>query len=134
VILAVVRRKSVSTKPLFWQSSFRWSHSGGLLKTLEITASVIDDVKSRRAISTASLLSALACSTLLVKGLSAICKESCVYCSLFSWRSDRGSLLVPPHERPGSSGQTSWVAAATDVRSLHAATRDSPITEHGFVR
>jgi len=95
MILTVVQQKLVSTKPLFWQSSFQWSHSGSLLKTSEITASVIEDVKSRCAVTTACQISALDCSTLLVKGLSTAVNKVLVI-TVFSQWSHQGSLSVLP--------------------------------------
>ena len=69
-------------------------------------------MKSRSAIATACHLFALPSSTLLVKYPSTTCKVLVVafffpdYLSMTSYR-------CPPHERPGSSGQTCLVAATS---------------------
>jgi len=81
------------------------------LKTLEIRASFMEDMKSERAITTACHLFAHVRSTLLV------------YCASATWKVSVIAVCIPddlsvtpyrrcrPHKGPGSSGQTSLVAA-----------------------
>jgi hypothetical protein len=78
------------------------------LKTSEIRASVIEDMKSRRALATACHLFALASSTLHVKCSSATCKVS-VIAFFFPDDLNMTPFPCPPHERQGSSGQRSLV-------------------------
>jgi hypothetical protein len=95
-----------------------------LKKTSEIRASVIEDMKSRRAISYWLWPLCPRRSTLLVQCSSTTCKVSAI--AVFSRWSQHDSLsLSPPHththERPESSGQTSLVAAASqNVRFAHS--------------
>jgi hypothetical protein len=77
---------------------------------LEIRAFVIEDMKSKGAVTTAYQRSAFASSTLLVKCSSATSKVSVIAVSI----PDDLSMTpyrCRPHERQGSSGQTSLVAA-----------------------
>ena len=77
------------------------------LITTEIRASVLEDMKSRRAITTSYQLFAYTSSTLLVNCSKATWGLG--YCSLYDH--SMAPYRSRTHERPGSSGQTSLVAA-----------------------
>jgi len=73
-------------------------------------------MKSRRAIATVCHFSALAGSTLLIKCSSTTCKVSVI--AVFIPDDLRTTpYCCRPHEQPGSSGQTSLVAATS--QSIH---------------
>jgi hypothetical protein len=84
---------------------------------LEITASVIEDVKSRCAITTACQVSALSCSTMLVKGSSSTVNNVSVITVCFPSDLTGTPNWVHPQKRTGSSTQTSWVTAT--YHSVH---------------
>jgi hypothetical protein len=83
----------------------------------EITASVIEDVKSRCAVTTACQISALGCSTLLVKGLSSTVNKVLIITVFFPSDLTGTPYWCCPHKQTGSSGQTSWIT--TTYHSIH---------------
>jgi len=84
---------------------------------LEITASVIKDMKSRCAITTACQVSALNCSTMLVKGSSATLNNVSVITVCFPSDPTGTRNRRHPQKRTGSSGQTNWITAT--YHSVH---------------
>ena len=84
-------------------------HSG-LLKTLEIRTSDIEDIKSGCPITTACQLFVLAVSTLLVKCLFATCKVF-IIAVCFPDNLSKNPYHCAPNKRPRSSRQTSLVTA-----------------------
>ena len=105
-----------------------YSHSTGLLKTLEIRASVVEDMKSKRAITTACQLFAHASSTLLVKCSSPSYKVSAIAVCIrmiSAW-----FLIAATHTNDQEAADKhAWSPLPTKAsvlhdRSLHASTQD----------
>jgi len=74
-------------------------------------------MKSRCTITTACQISALGCSTLLVKGLFATANKVSVITVCFPSDLTGTPYRCRPHKRTGSSGQTSWITAT--YHSVH---------------
>ena len=108
-----------------------------LFKTLEIRASVIKDVKSRHAITTACKLFALSVSTLLVKCSSATCKVL-VIAVCFSNDLSRTVITAAHTSNQEAADKQAWLLLPTWASILHACLphtfmHDSPIDIHVFV-
>ena len=117
---------SVSRKTLLGQSLILWSYSTGILETSKIRASVIEDMKSRRAKTTA--LSTLyprqfnTAGKMLVRHLQSHSYWGSVFLIISAW------LLIAAAytSKQKARGQTSLLAASVlHARTLHASTQDT---------
>jgi hypothetical protein len=109
-----------------------------LFKTLEIRASVIKDMKSWHAVTTACKLFALFVSTLLVKCSSATCKV--LVTAVYFLDDLSGAFITADHmsDEEGADKQA-WSllpiwASILHACSLHASMQDSLFNIHMFVR